>query len=166
MTWDAATITAVGTAAAAVGGIIVAVLKVVFTRPRMPVAEELLTQLDEMRDDLLALAKWAHRARAQAAAAGLDLEDPPDILRSAGRRDGERRHDDASHGWRSSVKAQTGETPAVTVQPEPADGPQTWPERRRPKLTPPPADVQPSRPVPPLPGRHRGDDPDSTTRIR
>jgi hypothetical protein len=153
ITWGAAEITAAGTAIAAVLGGLAAVVKIVLSRPRLPVAEELLEQLDEMRDDLLALAKWAHRARAQAAAEGLDLEEPPDVLRSAGRRDGERRHDPATTGWRSSVTAQSGEQPVVQADPPmKREEAQTWPERRRPRL-PPPAQ----------PGRHRG--PGDTTRI-
>jgi hypothetical protein len=139
VTWGAAEITAVGTALAAFLGGVAAVIKIVVSRPQMPVAEELLTQLDEMRDDLLALAKWAHRARAQAAAAGVDLEEPPDVLRSSGRREGERGADPTARGWRSSVKVQTGEQPAVeTTRPLTRDDPQTWPERRRPRLPPPP----------------------------
>ncbi len=153
ITWGAAEITAAGTAIAAVLGGLAAVVKIVLSRPRLPVAEELLEQLDEMRDDLLALARWAHRARAQAAAEGLDLEEPPEILKSAGRRDGERRHDASDTGWRSSVKAQTGDIPVVEAdKPMQREGPSTWPERRRPRL-PPPAQ----------PGRHRG--PGDTTRI-
>jgi hypothetical protein len=139
VTWGAAEITAVGTAAAAIIGGIAAVVKIILSRPRMPVAEELLTQLDEMRDDLLALAKWAHRARAQAAAAGVDLEEPPEVLRSSGRREGERGADPESRGWRASRRAQTGEQPAVeTTRPMRPDEPATWPERRRPRLPPPP----------------------------
>lgn len=135
MSVDAATITAVGTAIGVVLAGIAALMKIVVGRPRMPVAEELLEQIDELRDDVLALARWAHRAQAQAAAAGVTLEEPPDVLRSSGHREGERRHEEDTHGWRSSVRAQTGPQPAI--RPEQVRGPDTRPDRRAARPAPP-----------------------------
>lgn len=129
---DAATVTATLTGVAAVIAAIGAVVKIVLSRPRLPVAEELLEQIDELRDDVLALARWAHNARAHAASQGVELDEPPTVLRSSGEREGERRHDPARHGWRSSVVAQTGDP---VHRPGPAHGPATVPDRRRPRLT-------------------------------
>jgi hypothetical protein len=125
---DPATLTAGLTGFAAVIAAIGAVVKIVVSRPRMPVAEELLEQIDELRGDVLALARWAHRAVAAAAAEGVTLDEPPVVLRSSGEREGERRHEPNRHGWRSSVQAQTGETARI----EPVRGPVTAPDRRRP----------------------------------
>lgn len=136
---DAATITAIGTAVAAVLAAIGALVKIVVSRPRMPVAEELLEQIDELRADVLALARWAHRARAQAAAAGVDLEEPPEVLHSGERETDQRGAADA-HGWRSSVRAQTGPQPIVDATGPIGHrqrGPDTRPERRQ-RPTPPP----------------------------
>lgn len=127
---DPATVTATLTGVAAVIAAVGAVVKIVVSRPRLPVAEELLEQIDELRSDVLALARWAHNARALAASEGVDLPEPPTVLMSSGEREGERRHDPARHGWRSSVEAQTGER----VRIEPVGGPATTPERRRPRL--------------------------------
>lgn len=138
MSLDAATIGAVGTALAAIIAAVTALVKIVLSRPRLPVAEELLEQLDEMRDDLLAVARWMHRAVVQAAAAGIELEEPPEVLRSSGHREGERRHTEGGHGWRSSVRVQTGEQPVVdTRRIHPVRGPDTLPERRAQRPTPP-----------------------------
>lgn len=126
---DAAQITALFTGAAAIIAATGAVIKIVITRPRLPVAEELLEQLDELRADVLALARWAHNAQATAAAEGVDLPAPPEVLRSSGEREGERRHDPRRHGWRSSVVAQVGDP---VERPEPLRGPHTVPDRRRP----------------------------------
>lgn len=128
MTIDAATVTAFGTAAGAVLAGTAALVKIVLGRPRLPVAEELLEQIDELRVDVLNLARWAHRAITQAAAQGVDLEEPPEVLRSSGERHGERRSSPEATGWRSSVRAQTGEQP---VTPATATGPSTQPNRRR-----------------------------------
>lgn len=117
-----------------IGGVIVAItalVKVVTTRPRLPVAEELLEQIDELRDDVLALARWAHRQITRAAAQGVELDPLPEVLRGSGEREGERLHDEDRHGWRSSVRAQTGPQPVVdTNRMPPATGPDTRPERR------------------------------------
>lgn len=124
---DSATIGAVFSGVAGVIIAIGAVIKIVVGRPRLPVAEEILEQLDEMRDDLLNVARWAHRAVAQAALEGITLEEPPAVLQSAGHRKGERRSWDNTHGWRSAVRAQTDEPPS----PRPRDPrPATQPERR------------------------------------
>jgi hypothetical protein len=108
---DAAQIGAIFTGVAGVIIAIGGVVKVVTTRPRLPVAEELLEQLDELRDDVLALARWAHRAVAQAAAGGVELDPPPEVLKGAGHREGERGSGENTRGWQSSVRAQTGELP-------------------------------------------------------
>lgn len=129
---DAAQITALCTGVAAIIAATGAVLKIVFSRPRLPVAEELLEQLDELRADVLALARWAHNAQATAAAEGVELPDPPDVLRSSGEREGERRHDPRRHGWRSSVQAQLGD-PVQPDRPVELRGPHTVPDRRRPR---------------------------------
>jgi hypothetical protein len=127
---EPATVTAALTGIAAVIAAIGAVVKIVVSRPRLPVAEELLEQIDELRSDVLALARWAHNARALAASEGVDLPEPPTVLLSSGEREGERRSDPARHGWRSSVEAQTGETTRIGR----VDGPSTVPDRRRPRL--------------------------------
>ena len=136
VTVDAAVVSAV---LAGVGGIIVAiggVIKIVVTRPRLPVAEELLEQIDELRTELLDLAAWAHDVQMVAATAGIELPPAPSALPALGRRSGERRHD--RHGWTTSVRAQTGEQPAITA-PRPASGigPDTRPERRQRPTVPP-----------------------------
>jgi hypothetical protein len=146
--FDAATITAIGTAVAAVIGALGVVVKIVVTRPKMPVAEEILTRQAELEAEQLKLAAWAHEVAIIAAAAGIELPEPPASLSVLGRRPGEGRHA-AAAGWRASVKAQTGETPAVEapaaaepptqrLEPVAQEGPSTWPERRRPRLPPPP----------------------------
>lgn len=53
------------------------VLKIVLTRPRIPVAEEVLERLAEVEEALLNWATWAHAARMAAAAAGITLPSPP-----------------------------------------------------------------------------------------
>jgi hypothetical protein len=137
MNWGAAEITAAGTAVAAILGGLAAVVKIVLSRPKMPVAEEILEQLADVQGELLKLAAWAHDAQMVAAAAGLELPEPPDSIKLLGRRPGEGgRH--RVTGWRASVKAQTGEQPAIAPErPMQRDEPQTWPERRRPPLPPP-----------------------------
>jgi hypothetical protein len=137
---DAATITAIGSAIAAVIGAVAIVVKIVVTRPRMPVAEELFEQIDELRRELLELAGWAHDARVLAAANGLELPPAPDIVRLEGRRHGEGR--EGRHGWRASVVAQTGELEAVAVDAtaplyDRRRGPETRPDRRAPRVPPP-----------------------------
>lgn len=137
MTVDATTVGAAFTGATALLGAVAALLKVWFSRPRLPVAEELLEQLDELRGDVLALSRWAHRARAQAAAAGIELEEPPEVLRGAGERDGERGHDPDAHGWRSSVRAQTGPQRAVRGDERRGPHTDTMPNRRAQRPAPP-----------------------------
>lgn len=53
------------------------VLKIVLTRPRIPVAEEVLERLAEVEEALLGWATWAHTVRMTAAAAGMELPAPP-----------------------------------------------------------------------------------------
>ena len=81
----AAEITAWWTGITAVIGAIGAVLKIVLTRPRLPVAEEVLERLAEVEEALLAWATWAHQTRMAAAAAGGEL--PPTPMDPAERRD-------------------------------------------------------------------------------
>lgn len=129
---------AIGAWCSGIAGIIAAIgvlVKIVVSRPRMPVAEELLEQIDELRDDVLSLARWAHRAVARAAAGGVELDPPPEVLRSVGERAGERKSDPELHGWRSGVRVQTGEQPAVRLT---SRGPDTRPDRRAQRPTPPP----------------------------
>ncbi len=65
-------------------GVIVAtgaVLRIVLTRPRVPVAEEVLLRLAELEDVVLRWATWAHGARVAAAAQGFDLpEVDPELV--------------------------------------------------------------------------------------
>lgn len=78
----------VGAWCTGLAGIIAAVgvvLKIVLTRPRIPVAEEVLERLAEVEESLLAWATWAHLARMAAAAAGVQL--PPTPLDTAENRD-------------------------------------------------------------------------------
>lgn len=74
---NAALVTAWCTGTAGVIAAIGVVLKIVLTRPRLPVAEEVLERLAELEEGLLAWATWAHGARMAAAAAGIVLPDPP-----------------------------------------------------------------------------------------
>jgi len=134
---DPATVGAWTTGLAAIITAVGVVIRIVVYRPRLPVAEELLEQIDEMRTDVLALARWAHRAVSQAAAQGFDLEEPPEVFRSLGQREGERMHDPGQHGWRASVRAQTGEQPVTPRRPPAPVGPDTQPERRQVRPLPP-----------------------------
>ncbi len=72
-----------------IAGIIAAigvVVKIVLTRPRVPVAEEMLLQLAELRDVVLRWASWAHDVQVVAHSQGWDLpEVDPDLV--PGRRD-------------------------------------------------------------------------------
>jgi len=66
----------VGAWCTGLAGIIAAagvVLKIWTTRPRVPVAEEVLLRLAELEDVVLRWASWAHDARVMAAAQGWDL---------------------------------------------------------------------------------------------
>lgn len=74
---DAALVTSWCTGIAAVLGAIGVVLKIILTRPRIPVAEEVLERLAELEEGLLAWAAWAHGARMAAAAAGITLPATP-----------------------------------------------------------------------------------------
>jgi len=72
------------------------VLKIWTTRPRVPVAEEVLLRLAELEDVVLRWASWAHDARVSAAAHGWDLPDVDSELlphRAAGPIPGRRRTD-------------------------------------------------------------------------
>lgn len=83
---DAATIGALGTGAAAIIAAIGAVIKIVLTRPRLPVAEELLERMSEIESELLAWAGWGHTVRMLAAGQGIDLPPIPGKLAASGRR--------------------------------------------------------------------------------
>ena len=72
---DPSVITAWCMGVAAVIGAVAGVLKIVLTRPRLPVAEEVMERLTDLEEQLLGYAAWAHGARMAAAAAGIDL--PP-----------------------------------------------------------------------------------------
>lgn len=74
---DAALVTAWCTGVAGVIAATGVVLKIVLTRPRIPVAEEVLERLAELEEALLSWATWAHGARMAAAAAGIPLPAPP-----------------------------------------------------------------------------------------
>jgi hypothetical protein len=74
---DAALVTAWCTGTAAVIAAVGAVLKIVFTRPRIPVAEEVLERLAQLEDYLLAYGTWAHQVRMIAVTAGMTLPVPP-----------------------------------------------------------------------------------------
>lgn len=70
----------VGAWCTGLAGIIAAVgvvLKIVLTRPRIPVAEEVLERLAELEEALLGWATWAHSVRMVTAAAGVHLPAPP-----------------------------------------------------------------------------------------
>lgn len=65
------------TGLAGVIGAVGVVLKIVLTRPRIPVAEEVLERLREVEEALLGWATWAHTVRMVAAAAGIHLPSTP-----------------------------------------------------------------------------------------
>lgn len=77
---DAAVVTAwcMGIAGiiAAIGG----VLKIVLSRPRLPVAEEVLARLKDVEDELLAWGAWGHQVMMAAATAGWDVPPIPTRL--------------------------------------------------------------------------------------
>lgn len=72
---DAALVGAWCTGIAGIIGAVGVVLKIVLTRPRLPVAEEVLLRMAELEDVVLRWASWAHDARVAAAAQGFDLPD-------------------------------------------------------------------------------------------
>lgn len=74
---DAGLVGAWCTGVAGIIGAVGVVLKIVISRPRIPVAEEVLERLADLEETLLAWATWAHAARMAAAAAGFDLPPPP-----------------------------------------------------------------------------------------
>lgn len=83
---DAATVGALCTGVAAIIAAVGAVVKIVLTRPRLPVAEELLKRMSEIEDELLAWAGWGHTVRMLAAGQGLELPPIPGKLAASGRR--------------------------------------------------------------------------------
>jgi hypothetical protein len=70
---DAALVGAWCTGLAGIIAAIGVVVKIVLTRPRVPVAEEVLLRLAELEDVVLRWASWAHDVRVHAAAQGWDL---------------------------------------------------------------------------------------------
>ena len=73
----------VGAWCTGIAGIIAAVgvvVKIVLTRPRVPVAEEVLLRLAELEDVVLRWAGWGHDVRVSAAAQGWDLPEVPEDL--------------------------------------------------------------------------------------
>lgn len=74
---DAGLIGAVCTGLAGVIASVGVVVKIVLTRPRIPVAEEVLERLAEVEEGMLRWATWAHTARMICAAAGIELPPPP-----------------------------------------------------------------------------------------
>lgn len=74
---DAALVTAWCTGIAAVIAAVGAVLKIIYTRPRIPVAEEVLERLASLEDYLLAWGTWAHRVQMIAVQNGWSLPHPP-----------------------------------------------------------------------------------------
>ena len=75
----------VGAWCTGIAGIIAAmgvVVKIVLSRPRLPVAEEVLLRLAELEDVVLRWASWAHGVRVVARAQGWDLPDvDPQLVR-------------------------------------------------------------------------------------
>lgn len=111
---DAALVTAW---CAGIAGIISAlgvVVKIVTTRPRLPVAEEVLLRLAELEDVVLATAAYVHTERVRAAAHGYVMGEPPErLLTLLGDPDappGQRRRTDA---LQLPVPPRTGELRAV-----------------------------------------------------
>lgn len=77
---DAALVTAWCTGIGGIIGAITLLVKVITTRPQLPVAEEILLRVGELEDVVLLAASYVHTARVAAAAQGFDLPDPPDRL--------------------------------------------------------------------------------------
>lgn len=74
---DAALVTAWCTGVGGIIGAITLLVKVVTTRPRLPVAEEILLRVSELEDVVLQTAAYLHRQRVRAAAHGYVMEEPP-----------------------------------------------------------------------------------------
>lgn len=74
---EAALVTAWCTGIGGIIGAITLLVKVITTRPRLPVAEEILLRVGELEDVILQAAAYVHRQRVRAAAQGYVLEEPP-----------------------------------------------------------------------------------------
>lgn len=74
---DAALVGAWCTGIAGILASVAVLVKIILTRPRLPVAEEVLERLSELEEQLLKYAAWMHRARMVAAAAGIELPTVP-----------------------------------------------------------------------------------------
>lgn len=76
----AAEITAWCTGIAAIIAALAGLAKILTTRPRIPVAEEVLLRIGELEDVVLLAASYIHTVRVQAAAHGHVIADPPERL--------------------------------------------------------------------------------------
>lgn len=65
------------TGLAGIIGAVGVVLKIILTRPRIPVAEEVLERLAEVEEALLGWATWAHTVRMICVGAGIHLPATP-----------------------------------------------------------------------------------------
>jgi len=77
---DAALVTAWCTGVGGIIGAFTLLVKVITTRPRLPVAEEVLLRLGELEDVVLLTASYVHTERTRAAAHGYTMADPPERL--------------------------------------------------------------------------------------
>lgn len=95
---DAALVGAWCTGISGIIGAVAILVKIITTRPRLPVAEEVLLRVDELEDMVLAAASYIHDERVAAAASGYLMGEPPDrLLAMLGSRDappGQRRRTD------------------------------------------------------------------------
>lgn len=81
---DAGVVTAWLTGIAAIITAVGVVLKIVTTRPRLPVAEELMAEMAELRAWVVDVASWGHQVAVAAQLAGFVLPHPfPDPPGSA-----------------------------------------------------------------------------------
>lgn len=93
---DAALVGAWCTGIAGIIAAIGAVVKIVLSRPRVPVAEEVLLRLAELEDVVLRWASWGHDVQVFAATQGWDLPSiDPELIphRASGPVPGRRRTD-------------------------------------------------------------------------
>ena len=77
---DAALVTAWCTGIAGIIAAVAALVKIVTTRPRLPVAEEVLLRVGELEDVVLLAASYFHTERVRALAHGYTMADPPERL--------------------------------------------------------------------------------------
>jgi hypothetical protein len=79
---DPATVGAWCTGIASIIGAAAVLVKIVLTRPRLPVAEEILARMTEIEERLLIWAGVWHDAKATAALQGFELPELPERLRT------------------------------------------------------------------------------------